>query len=308
MPRGHRDARTASLEALFCILALLGVVTIGYATGRVFGVKSGRNEITAREHYDREKRNALRACSGSEGSTAVECVTKAIETAQEKSETRQDLYAQQDAARWGFWSVILAAVGTSFTALGVWYVKRTLDATLKAVEDTSKATVEIQKSNELSERLGTAQIRAYVIVSLPEGYFDEGGTFHGSIRIHNTGETAAKLVFIRFQATAIGMRIEPPNLIIENSQHHMLNRFTLMKGESREERFFIEAFPSDIMQLIGQRRMSYSIGFWFSYVDVFTTEQRETLCATLNVISEKDGAISFKSDDERMDMIRDPLK
>jgi len=149
--------KTTPLEAFLCLVAVLAFACIVYATGRTLGVEAGRNEVSAREHYEREKKSALSACTGAVGSAAIECATKAIESAQRQSETRQDLYAQQDAARWNWWSMLAAWVALAVTALGVFFVKRTLDATLQAVRDTSKATTAMVRQNELVE-LGAASL------------------------------------------------------------------------------------------------------------------------------------------------------
>ena len=50
-------------------------------------------------------------------------------------------------------AAIVAAMTLIVTAIGVWFVKRTLDATLNAVEDTSKATMAMERQNELSAEL-----------------------------------------------------------------------------------------------------------------------------------------------------------
>jgi hypothetical protein len=150
MSGSDRGRRTTPLEALFCILALLGLVGIAYATGGAFGIHAGRNEVTARQHYDREKQNALSACADGEARAVMECVTKAIESAQEKSEARQDLYAQQDMAKWAFWMLIVSTATFGITAVGVWFVKGTLEATLVAVKGANDATAAMIKSNHIA--------------------------------------------------------------------------------------------------------------------------------------------------------------
>jgi hypothetical protein len=140
MAGGDRSQAAALTEALFCILALLGAVFIAFATGQTLGVGVGRNEVTVRDHYEREKKHALTACSGAKGTAAVECATRIIEAAQEKSETKQGLYAQQDAAKWAYWAMLATWVTFAVTSLGVWFVKATLNATLQAVRDTDIST------------------------------------------------------------------------------------------------------------------------------------------------------------------------
>ena len=150
MSGSDRGKGIAPLEALFCVLALLGLAAIVYATGGALGVEAGRNEVTAREHYEREKESALQSCINTVGKNAVQCATEAVESAQEKSETRQDLYAQKDAARWGFWAMMIAAVSSLVTALGTVLLYQQIVLTRKAVEDTDKATAAMVRQNEIA--------------------------------------------------------------------------------------------------------------------------------------------------------------
>lgn len=160
MPGSDRSKGASPLEAFFCILAGLLFVLIVGATGRALGVEAGRNEVSARQHYENAKKDALESCARAEGGASIECVTKAIESAQEKSESRQDLYAQQDMAKWAFW-MLIASLGTFIvTAFGVWFVKSTLDATLLAVKETSDATRAMQEANAIAAMAN----RPYLIV------------------------------------------------------------------------------------------------------------------------------------------------
>ncbi|MBB4633828.1 hypothetical protein [Sphingosinicella soli] len=196
-------ARVTTLETFFCILAVAGTLVIVYTTGGADGVIAGRNEVTAREHYEREKQNALGACFGREGPAAIECATKAIETAQDKSETRQDLYAQQDMAEWARWMWIIRAFTAGITAVGVWFVRRTLEATLEAVEDTSAATLAMQKQNEISKDATNRQLRAYLEVSeCIVSVFPDDGEIIMQIRLKNCGQTPANDVRVMAESFA----------------------------------------------------------------------------------------------------------
>lgn len=197
--RGLREDKAVTpFEALFCILALLGVVAIGYATGQASGVDRGRNEATARTHYDREKKTAAAACKGLTGAPAVACISTAIDTARENSEARQGLYAQQDAARWSFWAMIGGWASLMIAAVGVWFVKRTLDATLEAVKEANIATDAAQRSVDETTRIGEAQARAYLTVIQAEFYVDRMPRNHPgmpnfelTLHFHNSGQTPA---------------------------------------------------------------------------------------------------------------------
>jgi hypothetical protein len=194
----RKDRAVTPFEALFCILALLGVVAIGYATGQASGVDRGRNEATTRTHYDGEKKTAAAACKGLTAAPALACISTAIDTARENSEARQGLYAQQDAARWSFWAMIGGWASLMIAAVGVWFVKRTLDATLEAVKEANFATEAAQRSVAETTRIGEAQSRAYLTVVQAEFYVDRAPRNHPGLpnfelilHFHNSGQTPA---------------------------------------------------------------------------------------------------------------------
>jgi hypothetical protein len=68
----------------------------------------------------------------------------------EQQRADADLQAQQDMAFYALLMLVATVATVLITAVGVWLVKRTLDATLRAVEDTGRATVEMQKANDLA--------------------------------------------------------------------------------------------------------------------------------------------------------------
>lgn len=204
MSKIGRSKKTTPLEALFCAFAVLGCVLIASATGRVFGIIDGRNEVTAREHYEREKQNALKDCLDGKAGVLADCVTKAIEAAQHNSESRQDLFAQRDAARWAFWSMVSGWATLGITAVGVWLLKRTLDATLEAVEETAEATDEMRKSNAIAEETAQRQLRAYLYPAAGElTLVPQGATATCPIRIpfRNTGSTPATLMYYKIKSS-----------------------------------------------------------------------------------------------------------
>jgi len=133
-------------------LAVLGCCLIIYLIGENLGVSAGRDQVTAREHYEKAKKSALDACVDTEPAALTQCVTKAIETAQEQSDSRQDLYAQRDMGRWAFWLLTLTGATLGVTTVGVVLVKRTLDANLEVVSDSRKVTKAMDKQNELVAR------------------------------------------------------------------------------------------------------------------------------------------------------------
>lgn len=194
----NRGNGTTTLEALLCFAALFGVVILAYATGWTFGTDVGRDQVTAQQHYEAAKQDALQACAGRIGRAAVECGAKAAEAAQDQSIARQDLYAQQDMAKWAFWMLLASTITLGVSVAGVWFVKRTLDATLVAVRDTGAATRAMRIANVIARKsqasnlaANKAQVRAYLsLVKLRIEDGEKGQVLH--YEIVNSGQSPAR--------------------------------------------------------------------------------------------------------------------
>ncbi|MDP3368651.1 MAG: hypothetical protein Q8M32_02245 [Brevundimonas sp.] len=70
----------------------------------------------------------------------VECVAKEIEAAREDQRAEYDLSAQNRMAEWALWMMIVAAVTTALTAVALWFIKGTLDATREAVREAKRGS------------------------------------------------------------------------------------------------------------------------------------------------------------------------
>lgn len=78
------------------------------------------------------------------------CVYDRVAANHETALVEQDLSAQQRAATSALLTAIIGIIALVVTAIGVWFVKRTLDATLEAVKDTSEATAAMKGANEIA--------------------------------------------------------------------------------------------------------------------------------------------------------------
>lgn len=150
----HGSNRGEGAKALEWPLPLIGILL-------ALGLAWGLGWLQAREEHKREqtpaayaaaaKDDAKRTCVGTDPAAVFECVNEKAKTAYQTAHDEQDLSAQQRAAS----SALAAAVFTFFALLisivGVWFVKRTLDATLEAVKDTSEATDAMRQSNAIAE-------------------------------------------------------------------------------------------------------------------------------------------------------------
>lgn len=186
--------RTSLLEAFFICVIIAGVAIIVYATGRTAGVDIGRDEISAREHYESIKDSALAACVDTEPTALRECVIEASEAAQNQSESRQDLYAQQDMSRWAFWMMIISGFTFLVTGLGIVWIRDTLVETRKAVRSADDAV-------NVTREIGEKQVRAYLSIRdgkiVSKGENPKQNSFFFAAEWKNYGQSPAFIKEIR---------------------------------------------------------------------------------------------------------------
>lgn len=134
-----------------------------------------------------------------------ECVNDRVEAATDRAQAEQDLSAQQRAATSALIAAIVGLITLGVSVAGVWFVKRTLDATLEAVEDTGLATRAMQEANVLADRNARQQLRAYVGIRGAEFEFGpDGYPQFINVKATNAGQTpafkfrsAGAVVFVR---------------------------------------------------------------------------------------------------------------
>jgi hypothetical protein len=177
------------------------VAVLAYASGR----EDQRRYETPASYAKAAKADAQSACAGREGTAAFECVYEKVEAAQEQARAEQDLSAQQKAANSALLSALIAFFTLILTGVGVWYIKRTLEATLKAVEDTSEATDAMREAN----RMALLAQRPWLSVEIvPTILKRQGHALRCEIEINvtNLGQSVAKnyLLFSKLKYTPSG--------------------------------------------------------------------------------------------------------
>lgn len=162
MSDGDRGSEPATLGAFgyFSAIALCCIIvgSLAYGLGRE---NERRYEIPA-SYAMAAKADAQRACVDPKKVASFECIYEKVQASQEQARGEEDLRAQQKAANSALLSTIISFLALIVTGAGVWFVKRTLEATLEAVEDTGKATVAMQEANEIARDGMEKQLRAYV--------------------------------------------------------------------------------------------------------------------------------------------------
>ncbi|MAN45224.1 MAG: hypothetical protein CMF04_03335 [Hyphomonas sp.] len=95
----------------------------------------------------------------------------------------QDLYAQRQMAKWAFWMLFVSAVGVLVGAVGLIFLKGTLDA----ARDTNQSALD---SIRVTREIGQAQVRAYL--SFMEPAFHLSPKIRISFFAKNSGQSPAR--------------------------------------------------------------------------------------------------------------------
>lgn len=170
--------------------------------------KAGQ-QATANDHSDAGKNKSQTALIPDAAATVARTADTHTERDQQRADA--DLQAQQDMALYALLMLIATVATIIITGVGVWFVKRTLDATLQAVEDTGKATEAMLEANKIARETAIAQFRPYITARAISLMTDvETGLPHTQIGIKNIGAGPAYSCII-FANTEIADR-EKPNL------------------------------------------------------------------------------------------------
>lgn len=197
MPRSNWGERLAFVGAFLVACAGIGAYWWMFYD---MGASTARNEERARierEHYAADAPERVeKECSGLDRPAQLKCVLEIVNSQRESQRNESDLAAQWKAADWVAWASILAGAQLISTLLGLYYVKRTLDATLLAVEDTGEATEAMKEANRIAATTADAQLRPYLSIddALHFDTHDSGLSWVVRFKITNHGQLPAKQI------------------------------------------------------------------------------------------------------------------
>lgn len=196
--RGNRT-ETVALTA-FCSIAVLGICALLYVLGLLNGRQAERRQQAPASYSEAAKADAQRACVGGEPSAVFECVYERVESGDQSARADQDLTAQQRAADSALASAVVSLLTLFISGIGVWFVKRTLEATLEAVEDTGNATKAMVRQNEIAE----AAQRAWVSIDVAISDASVNSGMEGALILSfkNIGQTVAHQLDMRVTGAA----------------------------------------------------------------------------------------------------------
>lgn len=173
------------------LIGLCFAIALSWGVGWLQGNETAERRDRPRAYADAAKLDAERTCIGTEPRAVFDCVSEKTERAYQTAHDEQDLTAQQRAASSALASAVLSLFSLLLSAVGVWYVKRTLYATLEAVKDTSEATRAMVRQNDLAENAQRPWIAIEVevtqLVRTSEGFIAKG-----SANFRNIGQTVAR--------------------------------------------------------------------------------------------------------------------
>jgi hypothetical protein len=199
MPSNNRSYERPTLGAFGYFAAIVlccfivGILTYGQ------GRENERRHQAPASYAKAAMADAQNACVGREGTAAFECIYEKVEAAQEQARGEQDLSAQQKAANAALISAIVAFFTLILSGVGVWYVRGTLRATLKAVEDTGKATEAMLEANRIA-RSGKRPIMTLVGGGIRYQEFLQGDQTSAMVyvlgNIRNIGDAVGILMYV----------------------------------------------------------------------------------------------------------------
>ncbi|WP_333668458.1 hypothetical protein [Parvibaculum sp.] len=182
--------------------ASIFMLVAAYAVGVVLWQYTKIHEVysTYQHNADEDRRDAAekaaQACKDREVATLSSCIADEIEAHWRQQATNQDLQAQQDMANWALWMFITSSVTVFVTAIGVYFVWRTLEETRAAVSVATDGNKAAQLAAELtlkSVEIAEHAERAWVFAGASMQYnpSDSGPVYAVSVLVRgaNCGKT-----------------------------------------------------------------------------------------------------------------------
>ncbi|WP_010184788.1 hypothetical protein [Sphingomonas sp. PAMC 26605] len=133
------------------IIVLLLVGGLSWEGGYLLASDGKDRQQTTTAYKENAKASAKRTCINVTPVRMFECIDQQIEAAGEHAHADQKLKAEQRAAFSGLASAVVSFLALCATIAGLFFVRETLRATLTAVEDTTNATQEMRRANEIAE-------------------------------------------------------------------------------------------------------------------------------------------------------------
>jgi hypothetical protein len=182
------------------LLLALGICVswIGYGLSK--SAEYERQADNKRSEYSEYTRQKIAdTCVGIPDLEAVKCRYEALDAQREHDSNQSDLIAQRQSALWAYIMGAAAVIGMALSAVGVWLVKATFDATREAniIQKTAMKNAEID-AKEARDALVESDRAVVIVPGSMRGTQEPGGTVSLQFIVENNGRTAAKGFEIAF--------------------------------------------------------------------------------------------------------------
>jgi hypothetical protein len=204
----------------------------------------------------------------------------------------RDLKAQEDMAKWALWMLVAAAIQTVVGAIGIYYVKHTLDASRAA----NAATL---MSIDQDRDIGHAQMRAYLSPE-PSPLFRElvSGSDHlFELKILNSGETPAYDVsYANILQTAPVVFPGWEQLGLHQVPAEGQRQKTRIVADQSISSYGVISLTEEQLQVVLVGSFAIYVACWLWYRDVFEKLHEERILWRMAPITERlaDGSISVR--------------
>jgi hypothetical protein len=251
-----------------------------------FGRQDERRYEIPASYAKAAKADAQRACPEREKAAAFECIYEKVQASQEQARGEEDLRAQQKAANAALLSTITSFLALFVTGAGVWFVKRTLEATLEAVKDTRKATAAVQEANEIAREGMEKQSRAYVYPDGPfpairQDHTNQNVEWGFKVNWNNSGNTPAlsesMLIWVEVVDGVLPVDFQFDRAVDDHVSAVFGPNMALSS-------VYAWVSADDIQKFVAGEKTLYLWG-WVKYRDVFpnTPERQTRFCYRLSV-------------------------
>ncbi len=175
--------------AVLVFVVLLFAAIVSEHRAQMHRIYEDYQQNTAKEQRKAADK-AARTCIGMEVVAITKCVSGQIAAHYNQQTTSQDLKAQKDMALWTFW-MFVASCGTVLTAaIGIYYIRSTLEETRKTTKAGSIAAQAAQTSVKASREIAERELRAYACIESVRWKLDREA-IQVSVLVKNFGQTPA---------------------------------------------------------------------------------------------------------------------
>jgi hypothetical protein len=190
-------SKTGLIIGLLLALAIC-IGWIGYGLSK--SAEYERQADNKRSEYSEYTRQKIAdTCVGMPDLEAVKCRYDAFDAQREYNSNQSDLIAQRQSALWAYIMGAAAVIGMALSAVGVWLVKATFDATREAnvIQKTAMKNAEID-AKEARNALVESDRAVIIIPNSIRGRQEIDDTVSLYFSVENNGRTAAKAFEIAF--------------------------------------------------------------------------------------------------------------